>query len=41
MGKCLKFDAEVVDASTGEVRTIQEMVVQGKANLLTRSRSPI
>ena len=35
MGKCLKFDAEVVDASTGEVRTIQEMVVRGKANLLT------
>src|SRR3990172_5230594 len=38
MGKCLKFDAEVVDASTGEVRTIQEMVVQGKANLLTLDR---
>lgn len=38
MGKCLKFDAEVVDASTGEVRTIQEMVVQGKAHLLTLDR---
>jgi replicative DNA helicase len=38
MGKCLKFDAEVVDASTGDVRTIQEMVVQGKANLLTLDR---
>jgi len=39
MGKCLKFDAEVVDALTGEVRTIQEMVVQGKANLLTLDRN--
>ncbi len=38
MGKCLKFDAEVVDASTGEVRTIQEMVAQGKAHLLTLDR---
>jgi replicative DNA helicase len=35
MGKCLKFDAEVVDASTGEVRTIQEMVARGRADLLT------
>ncbi|MBM3470174.1 MAG: replicative DNA helicase [Armatimonadetes bacterium] len=35
MGKCLKFDAEVVDASTGEVRTIQEMVAAGQAALLT------
>lgn len=35
MGKCLKFDAEVVDAATGEVRTIQEMVTAGRANLLT------
>lgn len=35
MGKCLKFDAEVVDATTGEVRTIQQMVAEGRANLLT------
>lgn len=35
MGKCLKFDAEVVDAATGEVRTIQEMVASGRASLLT------
>jgi replicative DNA helicase len=35
MGKCLKFDAEIVDASTGEIRTIQEMVATGRATLLT------
>lgn len=35
MGKCLKFDAEVLDASTGEIRTIQEMVTAGRATLLT------
>jgi replicative DNA helicase len=35
MGKCLKFDAEVVDAVTGEVRTIQEMVAAGRAHLLS------
>ena len=35
MGKCLKFDAEVVDAVTGEVRTIQELVAVGRARLLT------
>ncbi len=35
MGKCLKFDAEVLDASTGELRTIQEMVTAGRATLLT------
>jgi replicative DNA helicase len=34
MGKCLKFDAEVVDASTGDVRTIQEMVAEERATLL-------
>jgi replicative DNA helicase len=34
MGKCLKFDAEVLDATTGEVRTIQEMVAAGRATLL-------
>ncbi|MGQ0568755.1 MAG: replicative DNA helicase [Armatimonadota bacterium] len=39
MGKCLKFDAEVVDASTGEVRTIQEMVAAGRATLLTLDRN--
>jgi replicative DNA helicase len=37
MGKCLKFDAEVVDAVTGEVRTIQQMVAEGRANLLSLS----
>jgi replicative DNA helicase len=35
MGKCLKFDAEVVDAVTGEVRTIQQMVAEGRASLLS------
>jgi len=35
MGKCLKFDAEIVDASTGEIRTIQEMVTAGAATLFT------
>ncbi len=35
MGKCLKFDAEVLDASTGGLRTIQEMVTDGQATLLT------
>jgi replicative DNA helicase len=35
MGKCLKFDAEVVDAATGAVRTIQELVAAGRARLLT------
>jgi replicative DNA helicase len=35
MGKCLKFDAEVVDTVTGEVRTIQQMVAEGRASLLS------
>ncbi|MDR7418934.1 MAG: replicative DNA helicase [Armatimonadota bacterium] len=35
MGKCLKFDAEVVDAATGEVRTIQQMVAEGRGHLLS------
>jgi replicative DNA helicase len=35
MGKCLKFDAQVVDAATGEVRTIQEMVAEGRGSLLS------
>ena len=35
MGKCLKFDAEVVDASTGAVRTIQEMVATQRSMLLS------
>ncbi|MBI3998140.1 MAG: replicative DNA helicase [Armatimonadetes bacterium] len=39
MGKCLKFDAEVVDATTGEVRTVQEMVTAGHAALLTLDRN--
>lgn len=35
MGKCLKYDTEIVDAQTGEVRTIQELVSRGAANLWT------
>ncbi|MDR7518907.1 MAG: replicative DNA helicase [Armatimonadota bacterium] len=35
MGKCLKFDAEVADAATGEIRTIQELVAAGRATLLS------
>ncbi|HET8678635.1 MAG TPA: replicative DNA helicase [bacterium] len=35
MGKCLKFDAEVVDASTGAVHTIQEMVAAQRSMLLS------
>jgi len=35
MGKCLKFDAEVVETSTGAVRTIQEMVATERSTLLT------
>jgi len=38
MGKCLKFDAEVTDAATGEVRTIQEMVTAGRGTLITLDR---
>jgi replicative DNA helicase len=38
MGKCLKFDAEVTDATTGEVRTIQEMVTTGRGTLITLDR---
>jgi replicative DNA helicase len=39
MGKCLKFDAEIVDAVTGEIRTIQEMVAAGTATLFTLDAS--
>src|SRR5436309_2100792 len=35
MGKCLKFDAEVVDARTGEVSTIQEIVAREAAAVWT------
>ncbi len=35
MGKCLKYDAEVVDALTGEVCTIQEVVARGRMLLFT------
>ncbi|MDQ7827377.1 MAG: replicative DNA helicase [Armatimonadota bacterium] len=35
MGKCLKYDAEVVDPSTGALRTIQEIVGARQASLLT------
>jgi replicative DNA helicase len=35
MGKCLRYDAEIVDAQTGEVRTIQEIVSRGEAQLWT------
>ena len=38
MGKCLKFDAEVPDATTGELRTIQEMVTAGRGTLVTLDR---
>jgi replicative DNA helicase len=38
MGKCLKFDAEVPDAATGELRTIQEMVATGRGTLVTLDR---
>ncbi|MBI2972464.1 MAG: replicative DNA helicase [Armatimonadetes bacterium] len=35
MGKCLKFDAEIVDAATGEVVTIQEIVTRRNTTLWT------
>jgi len=35
MGKCLRYDAEIVDAHTGEVRTIQEIVSRGAIRLWT------
>ena len=35
MGKCLKYDAELVDAGTGEVYTIQEVVARGRTRLFT------
>jgi replicative DNA helicase len=35
MGKCLKYDTELVDPRTGEVRTIQELVGRGAAVLWT------
>ncbi|HEY6102108.1 MAG TPA: replicative DNA helicase, partial [bacterium] len=37
MGKCLKYDAELVDAGTGEVYTIQEVVARGRTRLFTLS----
>ena len=35
MGKCLKFDAEIVDASSGELITIQEIVTRRSTMLWT------
>jgi|FaiFalDrversion2_1042247.scaffolds.fasta_scaffold00052_6 replicative DNA helicase len=35
MGKCLKYDARIVDARTGEVRTIEEIVHTKDVVLLT------
>lgn len=35
MGKCLKYDAELVDAGTGEMYTIQEVVARGRTRLFT------
>ncbi len=35
MGKCLKYDAKIVDARTGEVRTIEEIVHSQDVVLLT------
>ena len=35
MGKCLKYDAEIVDARTGEVCTIQEIVSRSRTVLWT------
>lgn len=37
MGKCLRYDAEIVDAQTGEVHTIQEIVSRREARLWTLS----
>ncbi len=39
MGKCLKYDAEIVDARTGEVCTIQEIVGRRAAALWTLDAS--
>ncbi|MGH2405092.1 MAG: DnaB-like helicase N-terminal domain-containing protein, partial [bacterium] len=38
MGKCLKFDALVVDASTGAMHTIQEIVAAQRSMLLSLDR---
>lgn len=35
MGKCLKYDAEVIDADTGEIRTIEEICRTQQAKLFT------
>ena len=35
MGKCLKYDAEVVNADTGEVKTIEEICQAQQARLFT------
>jgi len=39
MGKCLKYDAEIVDARTGAIHTIQEVVGARQASLLTLDES--
>lgn len=35
MGKCLKYDAEVMDAETGQLRTVEEICQTQRASLLT------
>jgi replicative DNA helicase len=39
MGKCLKYDAEIVDARTGEICTIQEIVSRARTVLWTLDAS--
>ncbi len=39
MGKCLKFDAEILDAQTGAVSTIQELVGARRASLFSLDAS--
>lgn len=35
MGKCLKYDAEVIDATTGQIQTIEEVCCSQQGTLLT------
>jgi replicative DNA helicase len=35
MGKCLKYDAEIIDAGTGQIRTIEEVCRAQQATLFT------
>ncbi len=39
MGKCLKYDAEILDAQTGAVTTIQELVGARRASLFSLDES--